>query len=88
MDFDTFHFIVCALNLSRLEYGNGLLSSSQSDIHKLQRIQNSATKLICKATNATRHLHMYVNCTGCLLRIESPFRSWFSCLSAPERNAS
>ena len=51
LDFDTCHLIVRALFLSRLDYGNGLLlDSNQSDIQKLQRIQNWAAKLICKAT--------------------------------------
>ena len=51
LDFDTCHLIVRALILSRLDYGNGLLlGSNRSDIQKLQRIQNWAAKLICKAT--------------------------------------
>ena len=51
LDFDPCHLIVHALILSRLDYGNGLfLGSNNLDIQKLQRIQNWAAKLICKAT--------------------------------------
>ena len=51
MDFDTCHLIIRALILSRLDYGNGLLFGSNiSDIQRLQRIQNWAAKLICRAT--------------------------------------
>ena len=46
-----YFFLYWYLILSRLHYDNGLLlGSNQSDIQKLQRIQNWAAKLICRAT--------------------------------------
>lgn len=61
LDFDTCHLVVRALILSRIDYGNGLLMGlKKTDIHRLQRIQNWAAKLICQALkhdHATPCLH-------------------------------
>ncbi|XP_071787351.1 uncharacterized protein [Asterias amurensis] len=53
----------CLRYLFRLDYGNGLLlRSSTSDIKRLQRIQNWAAKLICKAMK-------YDHATPCLQQL-------------------
>jgi hypothetical protein len=50
LDKDSCHHIIRALVLSRLDYGNALLlGSNQSDLSKLQRLQNWAVKLIHRA---------------------------------------
>ena len=47
---ETYHLIVRALILSRMDYGNGLLlGSNYNDIQRLQRIQNWSTKLVYRA---------------------------------------
>ena len=79
MHFDTCHLIIRALILSRLDYGNGLLFGSNiSDIQRLQRIQNWAVKLICRATK-------YDNATPCLRELHwlpvSERVTVFKCLS-------
>ena len=51
LDVDTCHLVVRSLILSRIDYGSGLLlGSNTSDIQRLQRIQNWASKLICCRT--------------------------------------
>ena len=64
LDDDTCHFVIRALVLSKLDYGNGLLlGCCKADIQRLQRIQNWAAKLICKvlkrdhASPCLRQLH-------------------------------
>ncbi|XP_071807967.1 uncharacterized protein [Asterias amurensis] len=50
LDKDTCHLVVRALILTRLDYGNALLFGSNSaDIQRLQRLQNWAAKLVCRA---------------------------------------
>jgi hypothetical protein len=50
LDYDTCHLVIRALVLSKIDYGNGLLlGCTKADIQRLQRIQNWAAKLICKA---------------------------------------
>ena len=50
IDKDTCH-LIDALILSRLDYGNSLLLGSNSkDIQRLQRIQNWAVRLVCRAS--------------------------------------
>ena len=61
LDKDTCHLIVRALILSRLDYGNSLLFGSNStDVQRLQRIQNWAAKLICRALKRD-HATPYLN---------------------------
>lgn len=51
LDSDTCNHIVRSLVLSRLDYGNALLlGSNQTDIARLQRLQNWGAKLIFRAT--------------------------------------
>jgi hypothetical protein len=64
LDFKTCHHVIRALVLSKLDYGNGLLLGiNTSDMNRLQRIQNWASKLICQvmkndhATPCLRKLH-------------------------------
>ena len=60
LDYDTCHLVTCALVLSRIDYGNGLLlGANKSDIQRLQRIQNWAAKLVCKS-------HRWDHATPCL----------------------
>ena len=61
LDKDTCHLIVRALVLSRLDYGNSLLFGSNStDVKRLQRIQNWAAQLICRALKRD-HATPYLN---------------------------
>ena len=47
LDQDTCHLVISALVLSKMDYGNAVLyGSAQSDLQRLQRIQNWAAKLI------------------------------------------
>ena len=71
LDFDTCHLIVRTLILSRLD--GLLLGSNQSDIQKLQEYRTGPLSSFARL-NETTHLHIYVNFTGCPLRIESPSR--------------
>ena len=51
LDRDTCHLVVRALILTRLDYGNALLfGSNATNIQRLQRIQNWAAKLVCRAS--------------------------------------
>ena len=62
LDHDTCHLVVCALVLSRVDYGNGLLlGANTTDIQRLQRIQNWAAKLICLVTNLIMLDHAFAN---------------------------
>ena len=83
LDFDICHLSVRALILSSLNYGNGLLLF-KSIGHSKNCKENGIGRLksFARLQNATTHLHIYVNCTGCPFRIELPPRSWFSCFSA------
>ena len=60
LDQDTCHLVIRALVLSKMDYGNALLyGSTQSDLQRLQRIQNWAAKLIncaLKKDHATPYL--------------------------------
>ena len=48
LDIDSCNHIVRALVISRLDYGNSLLTgTTETNINKLQRIQNRAVRLIC-----------------------------------------
>ena len=48
LDIDSCNHIVLALVISRLDYGNYLLTgTTETNINKLQRIQNRAVRLIC-----------------------------------------
>ena len=60
-----------ALVLSRLDYGNSLLSGvSKELLQKLQVLQNSAARLVTKLLGGHISLQCYVNCTGYLARID------------------
>ena len=61
LDVDTCHLIIRSLILSRLDYGNALLlGCSESNICRLQRIQNWSAKLIYKAMKHD-HATTYLN---------------------------
>ena len=47
--------LLCAFVLSKLDYCNSLLSGSQKHLDKLQKVQNSAARLVFKAC---KHEHM------------------------------
>ena len=47
-DYNSCHHVARALILSRLDYGNSLLfGSNESDLNKLQSLQNWAARLVC-----------------------------------------
>ena len=51
LDYDTSHLVTRSIILQRLDYCNGLLlGCPKSEIQRLQRIQNWAAKVICKAS--------------------------------------
>ena len=48
LDYNSCHHVARALILSRLDYGNSLLfGSNESDLNKLQSLQNWAARLVC-----------------------------------------
>ena len=63
LDTDICHPVVRALILTRLDYGNALLfGSNATDIQRLQRKQNWAAKLVCRASkrdHATPYVYVY-----------------------------
>jgi len=51
VDRDTLHTLVRSLVLGRLDYCNGLLAGcTSSKLHRLQRVQDAAARLVCGAT--------------------------------------
>ena len=80
LDFDTCHqIIVRVLILSRLDYDNDLLFGSNQSNRKFKNCREYRGPLssFARLQNTSMNLHIYVNYTGCLLRIKSPLRSWF-----------
>lgn len=54
VDYDTLYTLIRALILSRLDYCNSLfVCSSQSTLHRLQRVQDAAARLLCGASART-----------------------------------
>ena len=54
IDYDTLYTLIRALILSRLDYCNSLfVCSSQSTLHRLQRVQDAAARLLCGASART-----------------------------------
>jgi len=54
VDHDTLYTPIRALILSRLDYCNSLFAcSSQSTVHRLQRVQDAAARLLCGASART-----------------------------------
>jgi len=57
LDYDTLYTLIRALILSRLDYCNSLFAnSSQSTLHRLQRVQDAAARPICGASARTHAL--------------------------------
>jgi len=53
-DYDTLYTLIRALIPSRLDYCNSLFAcSSQSTLHRLQRVQDAAARLLCDASART-----------------------------------
>ena len=76
------HHAVRALVLSRIDYANSLLyGAKQTDLQRLQRLQNKAARLVfaCGRDQSLSHLLVchtfYVPFTGCQSRTESSTRS-------------
>ena len=54
VNYDTLYTLIRALILSRLDYCNSLFTcSSQTTLHRLQRMQDAAARLICGASPRT-----------------------------------
>jgi len=54
VDYETLYKMIHALILSRLDYFNSLFAcSSQSTLHRLQRVQDAAARLLCGASAQT-----------------------------------
>jgi len=54
LDYDTLYTLIRALILSRLDYCNSLFADSpQSTLHRLQRVQDAAARLLCGASART-----------------------------------